>query len=104
MKRIAVLVCLLASLSLTTYAQSPNASLRGRVTDHSKAVIVDAHILAINTGTSIGYDGATNSVGEYYVPNLLPGTYRVEAKKAGFNAVVKPDIVLHVQEEVENQL
>jgi hypothetical protein len=101
MKRIAALLWLVASLSFTTYAQSPNASLSGRVTDLSKAVIVDARILAVNVGTNIRYEGATNSAGEYYVPNLLPGTYRIEAQKTGFSAVIKPDIVLHVQEEVE---
>ena len=101
MKRIAALVCLVASLSFATYAQSPNASLRGRVTDASKAVIADAGIVAINTGTNIHYEGATNSSGEYYVPNLLPGTYRIEAKKTGFSSVIKPNVVLHVQEEVE---
>ena len=63
MKRIGVLVCLLASLSFATYAQSPNASLSGRITDHSKAVIVDAHILAVNIGTNFRYEGATNSAG-----------------------------------------
>src|SRR5258706_12211027 len=101
MKRIAALVCLVASLSFATYAQSPNASLRGRVTDVSKALIVDAGIAAINTGTNIRYEGATNSAGEYYVPNLLPGTYRIEARKTGFTTVIKPGIVLHVQEELE---
>jgi hypothetical protein len=101
MKKIAVLVCLLASLSFTTYAQSPDASLRGRVVDHSQAVIVAAHILAINVGTNISYEGVTNSTGEYYFPNLLPGTYRIEAEKTGFSSIVKPDVVLHIQEEVQ---
>ncbi|HTC64592.1 MAG TPA: TonB-dependent receptor [Candidatus Saccharimonadales bacterium] len=101
MKKIAVLVCLLASLSFATYAQSPNASLRGRVIDHSQAVIIGAHILAINVGTNIPYEGVTNSAGEYSVPNLLPGTYRIEAEKTGFSSIVKPDVVIHIQEEVE---
>jgi Carboxypeptidase regulatory-like domain/TonB-dependent Receptor Plug Domain len=101
MKRIAALVWLVASFSLTTYAQSPNASLRGRVTDVSKALIVDARILAVNVGTNILSEGATNSAGEYYIPNLLPGTYRIQAQKTGFSTVTKPDVVLHVQEEVE---
>ena len=101
MKRITVLVCLIAISSFTSYAQSPNASLRGRVTDASEAVIVGARILAINMGTNISYEGATNSAGEYYIPNLLPGTYRIEAEKTGFSSVLKPGVVLHIQEEVE---
>jgi hypothetical protein len=101
MKRIMGLVCLIAILSFSSYAQSPNASLRGRVTDVSQAVIVGARILAINVGTNIPYEGATNSAGEYYIPNLLPGTYRIEAEKTGFSSVEKPGVVLHIQEEVE---
>jgi hypothetical protein len=101
MKRIAALVWLVASLSFAAYAQSPSASLRGRITDVSKSVVVNARILAINVGTNISYVGATNSAGEYYIPSLLPGSYRIEAQKTGFSTVIKPDVVLHIQEEVE---
>jgi Carboxypeptidase regulatory-like domain/TonB dependent receptor/TonB-dependent Receptor Plug Domain len=83
------------------YAQSPNASLTGRVTDSSRAVIVGARIAVISVSTNINYEGLTNGAGEYYVPNLPPGTYRIEAQETGFNMVIKPSVVLHVQEAVE---
>ncbi len=103
MQRKAMLVWFGAIVSLTTlaYPQSPNASATGRVTDSSKAIIVGGRILAVNVGTNIRYEATTNGVGEYYLPNLLPGTYRIEADKTGFKAVVKPDVVLHVQDAVE---
>jgi hypothetical protein len=103
MQREAILVWFGAIFSLTTlaYAQSPNASATGRVTDSGKAIIVGARILAVNVGTNIRYEAITNGAGEYYLPNLLPGTYRIEAEKTGFNAVIKPDVVLHVQDAVE---
>jgi hypothetical protein len=91
---------MIASTTLAC-AQSPNASVTGQVTDSTKAVIVGAHVLAVNTGTNIGYEAVTNDAGEYYFPNLLPGSYRMEADKAGFNRVIKPDIILHVQDNVE---
>ena len=101
--RTVVILWLGAILSLTTlaYAQSPNASVTGQVTDPSKAIIVGAHVLAVNVKTNIHYDATTNGAGEYYFPNLLPGAYRMEAEKTGFKAVIKPDIVLHVQDAVE---
>jgi hypothetical protein len=83
------------------YAQSPNASARGQVTDSSKAIIVGAHIFAVDVNTNIRSEAVTNAVGEYSIPNLLPGTYRMEAEKTGFQKVVKPDVVLHVQEVAE---
>jgi hypothetical protein len=92
-----------AILSLTTlaYAQSPNASVTGEVIDSSSAIIAGAHVVAVNVNTNIRYEAATNGAGEYYFPNLLPGTYRMEADMTGFKAVVKPNIVLHVQDAVE---
>jgi Carboxypeptidase regulatory-like domain/TonB-dependent Receptor Plug Domain len=94
---------LAAILSLTTlaYAQSPNASVTGQVIDSSKAIIAGAHILAVNVNTNIRYEATTNGAGEYYFPNLLPGTYRMEANMTGFETVIKPDVVLHVQDAVE---
>ena len=54
-------------------AQSTNASLAGRVTDPSNALIVGAKVAAISVDTNIRYEGVTNSAGEFYLTNLLPG-------------------------------
>src|SRR6266481_6101349 len=79
-------------------AQSTNASISGRVTDPSKAVIVDAKVAGINTGTNARYEGATNGSGEYYLTNLPPGSYRIEIEKTGFQKLIKPYVILHVQD------
>ncbi|HEX4166294.1 MAG TPA: TonB-dependent receptor [Bryobacteraceae bacterium] len=93
------LVC--CFLPTYAYAQSPNASATGQVTDSSKAIIVGAHVVAIDVSTNIRSEAVTNEAGEYYFPDLLPGTYRMQAEKPGFKQVIKPDIVLHVQGAVE---
>jgi hypothetical protein len=62
---------------------------------------VGALVLAVNVSTNIGHEAITNSAGEYYFPHLLPGTYRMKAEKTGFQEVIKPDVVLHVQDNVE---
>jgi hypothetical protein len=89
------------SLTRLAYAQSPNASATGQVTDSSKAIVAGAHVVAVNVNTNFRYEAATNGAGDYYFPNLLPGTYRMEAEKTGFKAVIKPNVVLHVQDNVE---
>ena len=82
-------------------AQSTNASLTGRVTDPSKARIVDAKITAISAGTNFRYETATNDSGEYYLANLPPSSYRLEVEKTGFKKLIKPDVILHVQDAPE---
>jgi Carboxypeptidase regulatory-like domain len=81
--------------------QSTNASLTGRVTDSTKAEVVEAKVIVINTGTRLHYETITNETGSYYVTNLPPGTYRIEVEKLGFKAVIKADLILHVQDALE---
>jgi carboxypeptidase family protein/TonB-dependent receptor-like protein len=88
-------------LTRTMYGQSSNASLTGLVTDPFKAAIVGAKITVINESTNVRYEGTTNSSGSYYVTNLPPGSYRIEVERTGFKTVLKPGVVLHVQDTIE---
>ena len=87
-----VIVWLVAIFSLTTlaHAQSPDASVTGQVIDSSKAIIVGAHVSAVNVSTNIRQEAVTNGAGAYYFPSLLPGTYRMEAEMTGFLAPKVP--------------
>jgi Carboxypeptidase regulatory-like domain/TonB-dependent Receptor Plug Domain len=101
MHRVTVLAALVLACSGAIQAQNPNATVTGRVTDPSKATIVNVAVSLINTGTNIIYRGETNATGSYYVTDVPPGTYRMELEKPGFKTVIKPDIVLHVQDALE---
>lgn len=85
-------------LALGLRGQSPNASLRGRITDPSGAVVADASVVAINTGTNVRYTITTNASGEYHLSNLPPTLYRIEIEKTGFKKLIKPDVILHVHD------
>ena len=97
MRRVLALM-LFVSCSGVVRAQSTNASLSGRVTDPTGGIIVGAKVAAINTGTNFRYEAATNGAGEYYLTNLPPGSYRIEIEKSGFKKLIKPDVILHVQD------
>jgi hypothetical protein len=96
--RIAFLFACATSLALPLAAQSPNGTINGLVLDPSNKVIAAADILVINDVTGVKYSGKTNDEGIYVVPNLPPGPYRLQVSKAGFKTLIKPDIVLNIQD------
>jgi Carboxypeptidase regulatory-like domain/TonB dependent receptor len=89
-------VCLLSSVPVV--AQSPNGTINGLVLDPSGKVIVGAEIVVVNDTTSVQYAGKTNGEGIYVVTNLPPGPYRLQVSKIGFKTLIKPDIILNVQD------
>lgn len=97
----AVAFFFLATFAPVLGAQSTNASLTGRITDPSKALIAAASVAAINDNTNVRYETTTNAAGEYYLPNLPPSPYRIEIEKSGFKKVIRPDVTLHVQDALE---
>ena len=97
----AVAFFFLATFAPVLGAQSTNASLTGRITDTSKALIAAASVAAINDNTNVRYETTTNAAGEYYLPNLPPSPYRIEIEKSGFKKVIRPDVTLHVQDALE---
>lgn len=98
MRRIALLV--LGSLLLIARArgQSPNGTISGLVADPSGAVIVGADVLLANEATGAQYSVRTNTDGIYLLANLPPGSYRLQVSQIGFKTLIKPDIVLHVED------
>src|SRR3981081_523902 len=93
---LASLIIGFAALNISAWGQSPNATINGIVRDSSGAVVPGADVQLINEGTSVKYPAKTNGEGIYAVPNLLPGSYRIQVSKDGFKTIVKPDIVLNV--------
>lgn len=82
----------------SSFAQSPNGTISGIVLDPSGRAIAGADVVVVNDGTGVQYLGKTNDEGIYVVPNLPPGPYRLQVAKIGFKTLIKPDIVLNVQD------
>src|SRR6185369_13059562 len=92
---------LLASSIPILGAQSTSASLTGRITDPSRALVPDAKVTAISANTNVHYETTANGTGAYHLTNLPPGIYNIEIEKSGFKKTLKPDVVLHVQDILE---
>jgi hypothetical protein len=96
--RIFCLLSLVVSSALPLGAQSPNGNINGQVVDSSNSVIPSAEIVAVNDVTGVQYATKTNDEGLYALPNLPPGPYRLQVSKVGFKTLIKPDIILNVQD------
>jgi hypothetical protein len=96
--QIAVSLVFIVAVTLPLAAQSPNGSMNGLVLDPSDRVITGADILVINDVTGVKYSSKTNDQGIYVVPDLPPGPYRLQVSKVGFKTLIKPNIVLSVQD------
>ncbi|MBI4876889.1 MAG: TonB-dependent receptor [Acidobacteria bacterium] len=80
-------------------AQSFTASVLGAVKDSSEAVVPGASVAIVNTGTNARAEARSDSNGNYVLPQLAPGQYRLEVEAAGFRKFVREGIVLQVQQQ-----
>ncbi len=71
-------------VSTCVFAQSPLAIVTGLAKDPSGSPIANAAVTLIGDQTGVEREAKTNDTGAYSFSNLLPGTYHVEAKAAGF--------------------
>lgn len=70
-------------------AQGIRATVTGRVTDASGGVVAGARITIANTGTNESRLVEANEEGEYTLPQLSPGDYKMVVEKAGFKKVLQ---------------
>lgn len=89
---------LVASVVNIGYAQLTTSTIRGHVSDPSGAAVTGAQVKIVNTGTSVERTVPTNSDGDYEVPDLQRGTYRVTVTMAGFKAFVADNLVLETSQ------
>ncbi len=73
-------------LCLPLQAQVAGAMLSGTITDPNGGAIAGAQVSVKNTATGIATSTTTNSVGEYNIPNLLPGEYRATVSAPNFQS------------------
>ncbi|HEV2401184.1 MAG TPA: carboxypeptidase regulatory-like domain-containing protein [Candidatus Sulfotelmatobacter sp.] len=87
--------CVNAAWGQGSYA----AQVRGRVTDQSGAIVVNATVTITNVATGIAQTIQTNDHGEYFFTGLRPATYTVKAQMAGFRVIEKTNVVLQVDQQ-----
>src|SRR5690242_15100697 len=84
-------VLLIASIliALPTFAQKITGDITGDVTDTTGAVLPNVTITVLNVDTGISRTANTSSSGNFRVPDLAIGNYKVTATAQGFKTLVQ---------------
>ncbi len=90
-----VVLCAFASLAA---AQTPSATLVGRITDASHAGIAGATVQVRSVSTNELRTTQSQADGEYTISNLQPGGYEVTIDKAGFKQLRESNLTLQVDQ------
>lgn len=90
---IAVLFCCSALLG-----QVSTSTIAGIVTDESGSIVPGAKIVATVEGTGQQREAVSNENGEYVVPQLPPGRYKLNVQASGFQSAVTENINLNIAE------
>jgi hypothetical protein len=79
-------------------AQFDSGSLVGVIQDSTGAVIPGATVTVVNKSTGAIFKVTSGGAGEYEVPSLHTGNYKVTAEHAGFSTAVADSILVSVGE------
>ena len=88
----------------TLVAQVSTAGIVGTASDATQAVVVGVKITATNLATGVSYSTSTNDRGDYSIPLLPNGQYRVQAEMLGFKVWSIPSVTLSVGDRKSTRL
>ena len=91
---------LAAALVATAHAQESRASLIGRITDPTGALIASAKVQATNTATNASVVSQSNEAGNFEIPYLISGVYRITVEATGFKKTVRDNIQLRIGDRI----
>ena len=91
---------LLVFIATPGLAQESRASLIGRATDPTGAVVPGATVRATNTATNAMASSQTNEAGNFEIPYLISGVYTLSVEASGFKKAVRQGIQLRIGDRV----
>src|SRR4051794_19302901 len=92
---------LFLAASAMLFAQDPRGAIAGRVIDKSDAVLVGAKVEVTNVQTGVTAGVKSNETGNFRIPFLTPGTYRLTAGMAGFKTYSQPSLEVRVGDTLD---
>src|SRR5579864_6222314 len=92
---VTLLVC-----SLAVHGQSTAGRVLGTLTDQSGASVAGATVVVTDVQRGTSRTVTTDESGNYAVPDLQPGTYKIHAEARGFKAAERPSVQVEVASDV----
>jgi hypothetical protein len=99
------IICVVAPVSLCviltapfTFSQGYKATLVGRITDRSGAVIRQARVTATNIETNLALSTQSDEHGSFVLAPLTPGLYRVCIAADGFKGFMREGLSLAIEQ------
>ena len=88
----------LLSLALATAAVAQESQISGVIQDSSGARVPEAMITAVQDETGTRREVRTDTHGNYSILSIRPGTYKVTARKDGFQTTSRTGVKIDVDE------
>ncbi len=93
---LALLLACIATAPIIANAQVSSATVTGAVKDPSGSVIPKAKVVATELATGVTTTAVSNAVGEYTLPLLKAGTYKIVVSAKGFKTYEVSGLALSV--------
>jgi hypothetical protein len=101
MRRLGLMMLLVATLHVVASAQETTGTITGVTTDETGGVLPGVTVTVRNTGTALARTLVTNETGSYTAPLLPIGSYEVVFELQGFRPVTQRNITLHVNDRLQ---
>ncbi len=96
-----LLLALVSFRPEVTRAQEVTAAINGVVTDPSGAAVGGAKVVAKDLDRGSAFPTTTDGSGFYNLPRLPVGRYEVRVENPGFQAAIKPEVVLQLNQNAK---
>src|SRR5512140_3099438 len=99
LRRSAVVLLVTLIAVATAYAQT-NGRIIGQVNDPTGAVIPNVKVTLVNEATGASRTAETSKGGDFVLPEVPVGTYRLEFEAKGFKKSIRRNILLQLNQVI----
>src|SRR5689334_20233881 len=98
-------LCMFAIIScVVLFGQEFRSTLSGRITDPTGAAMPNTKVTAINNETGARSETVSTDAGEFTLPFLAPGNYRITVEATGFKRYVQERIQIGTNTRVTQDI